>query len=135
VTAPAWCHQAYCDNYRRMQKARMCSRATLLKRYSAKTMCDCSESFLPSIFNDAGSARLRPRLKDLRRSRRNHTSRQRRKRYGLSLSVLAGFCSCVTDPYRACQKFVKRLAILESRWELSQRTALEFRCPHPFSGS
>src|SRR5580704_3869131 len=48
VTAPACRQPAYCDNHR-MQKACMCSLTTLLNQYSAKTMRDCGESFLPSI--------------------------------------------------------------------------------------
>jgi ribosomal protein L31 len=48
VNVPACCHPAYCDNHR-MQRACMCSLAKLLKRYSAKTMRNCGESFLPSI--------------------------------------------------------------------------------------
>ena len=58
VTAPACRQPAYCDNHR-MQKACMCSLATLLNEYSAKTMRDCGESFLASIQGRLGTFALR----------------------------------------------------------------------------
>ena len=58
VTAPA-CRQPACCGNHRMQKACMCSQATLLNQYSAKTLRDCGESFLASIRGRLGTFALR----------------------------------------------------------------------------